>query len=317
MKLVLRIALCCSLAVGVGIAQRGGGGARGGMGGGGGFRGGGMGGGGGFRGGGGFGGGGFRGGGGFVGGGFRGGGFRGGFVGGGFRGGGFRGGFNRGFGRGFVGVGFGWPWWGWGGGWGGVGAAGVAAGPFGILAGLPEPIRFPLPAMIPAMVTRRLLAGYPQQSSGNVTVVYPPQAPASNTIIIDRAGGSVTREFDQFGQEITHSAPAPASASAPVLDSGGSPIFLIALKDHSITCRRCLLGGGQYAALHHPRSPAQTGRARPGGPRPLPAVEPGPESRLLLLARGPIKRAILRLSFRCQAAQYCCLQADGCVPSFV
>ena len=41
MKLVLRIALCCSLAVGVGIAQRGGGG--GGMrgGGGGGFRGGG------------------------------------------------------------------------------------------------------------------------------------------------------------------------------------------------------------------------------------------------------------------------------------
>jgi hypothetical protein len=67
MKLVLRIALCCSLAVGVGIAQRGGGGARGG--GGGGFRGGGMGGGGGFRGGGGFGGGGFRGGGGSGGGG--------------------------------------------------------------------------------------------------------------------------------------------------------------------------------------------------------------------------------------------------------
>jgi hypothetical protein len=67
-----------------------------------------------------------------------------------------------------------------------------------------------------------------------VTVVYPPQAPASNTIVIDRAGGSVTREFDQFGQEITRSGPAPASASAPALESGGSPVFLIALKDHSI-----------------------------------------------------------------------------------
>ena len=157
MKLVLRIALCCSLAVGVGIAQRGGGGARGG--GGGGFRGGGMGGGGGFRGGGGFGGGGFRGGGGFVGGGgFRGGGFRGGFVGGGFRGGGFRGGFPRWLsagassasdsaGPGGVGAAAGVV----------VGAAGVAAGPVGILAGLPEAIRFLTLAMTPAMIPARWL----------------------------------------------------------------------------------------------------------------------------------------------------------------
>lgn len=221
MKLVLRIALCCSLAVGVGIAQRGGGGARGGMGGGGGFRGGGMGGGG-FRGGGGFGGGGFRGG-GFVGGGFRGGGFRGGFVGGGFRG--FRGGFNRGF----IGVGVGWPWWGWGGGWGGWG--GWPVWDSGWAGGYPVSSVGYDPGYGYA---GGYSAGYPQQSSGGVTVVYPPQAPASNTIIVDRAGGSVTHEYDQFGQEITRSAPAPASASAPALDSGGSPIFLIALKDHTI-----------------------------------------------------------------------------------
>src|ERR1039458_6263947 len=79
MKLVLRIALCCILAAGVGVAQRhGGGGSIGG----------------GSRGGGGSIGGGFRGGGGSIGGGFRGGGS----IGGAFRGGGFRGGGYGGYG---------------------------------------------------------------------------------------------------------------------------------------------------------------------------------------------------------------------------
>jgi hypothetical protein len=181
------------------MAQRGGGGFRGGGGmGGGGFRGGG------------FGGGGFRGG-GFGGGGFRGGGF------GGFRGGfgGFRGGFGRfGFGRGFGGWGgWGWPVV-WGGGWGG-----------GYWPGYYDDYAYPYAgyASYPAY------SGYPAyyqpqaaQPASNVTVVYPPQQPAperSTTII---------REYDEYGREIV-----PGGQAAAALPNS-SPIYLIALKDHSI-----------------------------------------------------------------------------------
>jgi hypothetical protein len=65
-----------------------------------------------------------------------------------------------------------------------------------------------------------------------VTVVYPPQTAQPNTIIVDRASGPVIHEYDQYGQEITRSSPMPATTPGP--ESGGSPIFLIALKDHSI-----------------------------------------------------------------------------------
>ena len=211
MKLLLRIALCCTLAAGLGIAQRGGGGARGGGGmGGGGFRGGG-GGMGGFRGGGGFGGGGFRGG-------WGGGGFRGGW--GGFRGGGFRGGFRGGFGRG---IGWGWGGGWWGGGWPWWGTSGWVDPGWGY--GVPASY-----ASDPGWggYSGGYSAGYPQPSSGgNVTVIYPPQAPASNTIVLDP---STTSQYDQYGQPITR-APSPSSMSG---DSGGSPIYLIALRDHSI-----------------------------------------------------------------------------------
>ena len=47
-----------------------------------------------------------------------------------------------------------------------------------------------------------------------MTVVYPPQAPASNTVVLDRSGGSVTREYDQYGQEINRQ-PAAVTDSGP------------------------------------------------------------------------------------------------------
>jgi hypothetical protein len=169
------------------------------------------------------GGGGFRGG--FGGGGFRGGGFRGGF--GGFRGG-FRGGFGRfGFNNRFIGFGGGWwPGWGWGGGWWGGGwpwwgDSGWADPGWG--GGVPASY-----ASDPGWGGGGYSAGYPQQpSSGNVTVIYPPQAPASNTIVLDP---SSSRQYDHHGQEIAR-APSPSSSSG---DSGGSPIYLIALRDHTI-----------------------------------------------------------------------------------
>jgi hypothetical protein len=183
--------------------------------GGGGFRGGGMGG---FRGGGM---GGFRGG-------FGGGGFRGGFGGGGFRGGfgGFRGGFGR-FNNRFIGVGWGggWPWWGWGGGWWGGGWPWWGSSGW-VDPGWAVPASYTDPGW--GGYSGGYSAGYPQPSSGgNVTVIYPPQAPASNTIVLDP---STTSQYDQYGQPIAR-APSASSLSG---DSGGSPIYLIALRDHSI-----------------------------------------------------------------------------------
>jgi hypothetical protein len=218
MKILLQVALCCCLAAGGAVAQRGGGSRGGGggarMGGGGGAR---MGGGGGFRGSAGFSGAGFSRG-GFAGGGFRGGGsvfgggsgFRGGF--GGFRGGfgGFRGGFR---GRAFGFGGFFWPSFGfgyssyWPGYWPGYYDYGYDAYP-----------GYSYPAY---------------QPSSNVTVVYPqPEQTAPNPVYVERANPNM-RQYDEYGQEIRQPAIGNSSggnASA----ANGSPLYLIAFRDHSI-----------------------------------------------------------------------------------
>jgi hypothetical protein len=197
MRRGLQVALCLALAAGTAVAQRGGGG-------------------GGARGGGGFGGGGMRGGGGFVGGGggFRGGGgFQGGF--GGFRGGGFNRGFfgNRGF-NGFFGTGF-WPGWGWGLGWGGLGWGGLGYADF-----YDNPYGY-YPSYYPSYgngYAGGYAGGYASnQTSPNVTVIYPPAQPQAVTPVI--------REYDQFGQEIRPGGGSPASTT---------PIYLIAFTDHTI-----------------------------------------------------------------------------------
>jgi hypothetical protein len=175
MKLVLRIALCCSLAAGVGVAQRrGGGGSLGG----------------GFRGGGGvsrsgIGGSAFRGGGGIGGSAFRGGGGIGIGRSGGFRG--YRGAYGGGYYGNYYspyfysgyGLGYGyWPWY----------------GDYGY-------------SSYPAY-------SYPvYQPSPNVTVVYAPPAAAPATVYVERAGPS-TRQRDEYGQEIQRPRSAPDSDSS-------------------------------------------------------------------------------------------------------
>ena len=233
---LLRLVLCTCLAIGVGVAQRHGGGVsggvRGGSVGGGGFRGGSVGGG--FRGG--SVGGGFRGGtmngGGFVGGGggfagnrgfgFNGGsrnfggrnfGFNGGFHNFGGRNFGFRGGF-RGywpyysFGFGYwpyYGYGYGYPYYGYGYGY-----------PYYDYSYAYDPYDYP--SAYPATYS----AYQPAQPASNVTVVYPQQS-------YERPN-PMLREYDQYGNELRH---APAAANAPPA-SGGSPIYLIAFKDRAI-----------------------------------------------------------------------------------
>jgi hypothetical protein len=233
MKFLLQITLCVLLA-GPAMAQRGGGGSRGG--GGGGFHGGG---GGGFHGGGSIGGGGFRGG-GVASGGFRGGyggsyggGFRGG-IGGGFRGGfgGFRGGFGGfrngfGFNRGRFGLGFYggyWPYWGYG--YGGYWPGYYDSYPYDYY----SPYDY----------------GYGYASyntSPNVTVVYPQQTQASGPVYVDRAT-PVMRQYDEYGQEV-----APSGGGG-----GGSPIYLIAFQDHVIRAAASYWVEGKtlhYVTLQH------------------------------------------------------------------
>lgn len=64
---------------------------------------------------------------------------------------------------------------------------------------------------------------YSYQPSPNVTVIYPPSQAASTPV--DRAR-PVTREYDEYGQEVRSAAGDNRSAS--------SPIYLIAFKDNSI-----------------------------------------------------------------------------------
>src|SRR5690242_15145730 len=203
MKLLWQVSLCCLLAAGTAMPQRGGGGGgmRGGGGGGGAY------------------GGGMRGGfGGGNGGGFQNGGYtgaRGGVNGGGnfignFNGSvgrvggfGFRNGFrdfddrfgNRGFYGGFYGGGF-WPY------------AGYSS--------MYWP-SYAWSSYFPGYDYNPYDYGYAAyQPSPNVTVVYPPQP--VQPLSVERAR-PVTREYDQYGQEIR-----PA----------GSPLYLIAFTDHTI-----------------------------------------------------------------------------------
>ena len=197
-RMVLRVVLCCCLAAGVGIAQRhGGGGFSGG------FRGGG----------GGFGGGGFRGGGGFGGGGFRGG-FGGGFRGFGGRGFGFRG---RGFG---FGGGFGWPFY-----YGGFGYwPGYYGYPYDSGYGYGyDPYAYSNAYPASSYAYPASSAYYPaSQPASNVTVIYPPQQSAPSPVVV--------REYDEYGQEVRRAPAATGGANS----NGGSPIYLIAFKDHTI-----------------------------------------------------------------------------------
>jgi hypothetical protein len=176
MRLILRLLLCCALATGVGMAQRGGG-ARGGGGGGG------------SRGGGGFGGGGFRGG-GFVGGGFRGG--VGGF--GGFRGYGYGFGY-RGFYGPYWGLGWGWPYWGWP--YWGLGYGDYY--PYG------DPGYYPYGGGYP------YAGGYGGYPAGpNVTVVYPP--PTQGYYAPPNTGYAALREYDEYGQAVRSATAVPNSS---------------------------------------------------------------------------------------------------------
>jgi hypothetical protein len=174
------------------------------------------------------GGGGFSGGhGGFAGGGFGGGGFRGGFSGGGFRGGFGNFGFNRGgFVTGFRGVGLGF----YGGYYGGYWPSYY---PYGAYAYAPSyydsyPYDYGYAAPAPAY-----------QSSPNVTVVYPSQAQQPQ---YERVA-PVTHEYDEYGQEVGR----PSNPS-------GSPIYLMAMKDHTIQAAASYRVEGRtvhYVTLQH------------------------------------------------------------------
>jgi hypothetical protein len=228
MRALQLFALCLVLSASPAMAQRGGGGGRGGGMGGGGGRGG-MGGGG-FRGG--MGGGGFRGG--MGGGGFRGG------MGGGFRGGksfGFRGGFNNGFFRGFNRAyssiffnGFYSPY--------------VWSYPFiGSYAYSPYYGSYPY-----GYDQYGYDSSYPAyNSSPNVTVIYPAQPQASTSVYVERARPEM-REYDEYGQEVQPSASAPPSSAA------ASPIYLLAFKDHVIRAAASYWVEGRtlhYVTLEH------------------------------------------------------------------
>src|SRR5471030_3137896 len=215
MKIFLQVALCCCLAAGGAVAQRGGG-SRGGGGGarissGGGAR---MSSGGGLRGSASFSGGGFRGGGSV----FRGGsgGFRGGF--GGFRGGfgGFRGGF--GFGPSF---GFGY----WPGYWPGYYDYGYDSYP-----------GYSYPGYSNSGYSNSGYSDSGYQPSSNVTVVYPPPAQAAPNYG-ERANSNM-RQYDEYGKQIGQPAMGNGSGGEGLAGnssaSSGSPLYLIAFRDHSI-----------------------------------------------------------------------------------
>jgi len=59
------------------------------------------------------------------------------------------------------------------------------------------------------------------QQQPNVTVIYPPQQSAPTAVV---------REYDEYGQEVRRAPAASGGASS----NGGSPIYLIAFKDHTI-----------------------------------------------------------------------------------
>jgi hypothetical protein len=164
------------------------------------------------------------------------GGFGGGAVSGGFRGGGFSNGFRGGigFGRYYGGYygGYGWPYYGWGlgFGWPYYGYSGYYDYPY------PYPDGY---------------SSYPAyQPSPNVTVVYPQQTQSDGPAYADRAT-SVMREYDQYGQQLR-----PTGAG----NASGSPIYLIALKNHNIFAASSYsVDGGtlHYVTLEHAEKQVQ------------------------------------------------------------
>ncbi len=216
MKRVLRIALCCTFAVGVGVAQRGGGHGGGGIG---------HGGGGGFS----------RG---VGGGGFS----RGGGIGGGV----YRGGIGQSWGRSGYSRGYG------GYGYGGYGYRGYYGGyypyfgfGFGLGSGYwpwyDNYYDYPY-SSYPAYSYPSY--GYPAYDpSPNVTVISaPPSSPS--TVYVERPN-PVIHEYDQYGQETNR----PTSAT-----NSGPPIYLIAFHDHTIRAATAYWTEGgtlHYVTLEH------------------------------------------------------------------
>jgi hypothetical protein len=171
------------------------------------------------------------------GGGFSGGGFRGGSVGGGFRGGfggvsGFRGGFGGygGFRGGFYGGYYGYPYlgygYGYGYGWPGYWDSGYYGYPYGYGYGYSSPAYYSYPSYT---------------TSPGVMVVNPaPVAP-----VYQERATPVTREYDQYGQEISRTGGGGAAAS---------PIYLVAFKDNTINAAAAYWVDGRtlhYVTLQH------------------------------------------------------------------
>jgi hypothetical protein len=169
------------------------------------------------------GGGGFGGGGARIGGGYGGGygGFRGGY--GGYRGG-YYGGYGGYYGLGFgLGYGWGYPYYGYGYGYG-----------------------YPYYDSYISTYPSYTYPVYDYNTSPNVTVIYPAQQAAP---VYTAPPQSVTRTYDQYGQEVQPAASAPAPSN-----SNSSPIFLIALKDQTIRAAAAYwVDGGtlHYVTLQH------------------------------------------------------------------
>ncbi|HTS61884.1 MAG TPA: hypothetical protein VMH28_07655 [Candidatus Acidoferrales bacterium] len=196
-RILVRVVLCGCLAVGIGLAQRGGGHA-GGMGGGHVS----MGGGGHVA----------------VGGGYHGGGYYGGARYGGYYGGHYYGGYYGGRYYGYPYYGGYWPYWGF----------GFSYWP-GYSYGYPYyGYGYDYPYYSYPSYSYSYPASsysYPQAQPGsNVTVVYPPQQ-------AERANPSMT-EYDQYGQPVRRDSGVPSSAGGG--GGGSSPVYLIAFKDRTI-----------------------------------------------------------------------------------
>ena len=200
------------------------------------------------------------GGGGSIGGGFRGGGgiTRGGSIGGGFTGGGFRGGGGSVF-RGGIGIG---RSSGFRGGYGGYGGYGSYYGG-GYYGSYYSPYFYPgyglgygyWPGYADYGSSSYPAYSYPvYEPSPNVTMVYAPpaQAPAPATVYVERANPLI-REYDQYGQQ--------TNRPTPPTDSG-SPLYLIAFRDHSIRAAAAYwVEGGtlHYVTLEHEQKQAALG----------------------------------------------------------
>jgi hypothetical protein len=219
MKVLIQVALCSTLFLGVAAAQHrggggGGGGSRGSMGGG------------------------SHIGGGSIGRGYGGGGvgsygFRGGYGNSGSRGGygnlGFRGGYGYGF-RGY-GFGYGYPYYGYGLGLG-YGFGYPYYGYYGSY--------YDYPSYYPDTSYYSQPAYQPTQDAN---VIYAPAQPAAP--MYANPGAPASRGYDQYGQQLQSSGGAYAS---------GSPIYLIALKNHNIIAASSYsVNGGtlQYVTLDH------------------------------------------------------------------